>query len=69
MPPEETGYDLTFAENLSCTGVLVFLVLFQFIASKGLPLIDFGEASGLEMLVGFWFVGLIIHLTLPAQPN
>ncbi len=53
MPPEETGYDLTFAENLSCTGVLVFLVLFQFTALKGLTLMglegEFGEASRLEM--------------------
>ncbi len=45
-------------------GVLVFLVLFQFIALKGLPLMDFGEALGLQMLVGLWLVGIVIHLTL-----
>jgi len=46
-------------------GLLVFLVLFHFIASEGLPLMEFGEASGLAMLLGFWLVGIVIHFTLP----
>ena len=72
--PGETDHELTFAEKLvmHSIGVLVFLVLFRFIALKGMTLMglqgDFGEASRLEMLVALWLVGIVIHFTLPDTP-
>ncbi len=71
MPPEESSYELAFAETLVVRlfGVLESIVLFQCIALQGLMLTgrlgDFGEASRLEMLVSLWLVGIVIYFTLP----